>query len=313
MKKIILVLVVLLGLGACGDKEENYPNKQISLVVQASPGGLSDQISRKIGDIMSKELGVPVVPVYKPGSIGSVGFQFVQSAKPDGYTIGHASVEIAMVRSLGYVDVGPDNVSMLGQAYTTIPMYAVHKDSPYTDFQMVVDKIKSDPGSIIIGTGGHTSFWHLVAFGVEQKIKAKFKYVPFDGSGPAVTALLGKHVDMVIGGPIEMFAGLESGDIRPLAIVSDSRVAAFPDVPTVKELGIDYSLVHWGGFMAPEGIPDKAKTELEKALKVAVNSEEFKNFVEEQGMQPFYRNSQDVTVFAKKQEIILKELLDKIQ
>lgn len=313
MNKIVSLLVLtLLVLSSCG-QEAVFPSKQITLVVQASPGGLSDQVSRKIGELMSKELDIPVITVYKPGAIGAVGFQFVKNAKNDGYTFGHASIEISMVRKLGYANLGLTDFTALGQAYITIPVVAIGKNSKYRNFNEMVQAAKNNPNSVSIATAGAGSFWHLAAMGVENTTGgAKFNFIPFDGGAPAVAALLGGHVDAVVAGPIEMLANIESGDVVPVLAISSKRSAVLPDTPTSVELGYNFSTTHWGGFIAPANLPKDIANTLQNAFKVAVKSDEYKIFMENLAMEAYYRAPEEFSQFAVTAEEEIGTLLDKV-
>ena len=110
---IALIVAVTFALVSCQQEEGPYPSKEIKLIVQASPGGISDTVSRFMGGLIEKDLGVPVVCENKPGASGALAFSYVARRAPDGYTLGHAPVEIAVVRALGYADVGPDNMGLI--------------------------------------------------------------------------------------------------------------------------------------------------------------------------------------------------------
>ncbi len=317
MKKLSLLICVLVlasvSVFAGGGSEESYPSKQVSLVVQANPGGLSDQVSRKVGELMSKELGVPVVAVYKPGAIGATAFEFVKNSKADGYTFGHVPIEISMVRTLGYANTGIEDFTALGQAYITVPVIAVGKNSEYDSFEEMVAAAKKNPNTITIGTAGAGSFWHMAAVGLENELGgAKFKFVPFEGSAPAVAALLGGHVDAVVAGPIEVLSNIEAGDIIPLVAISTERSEVLADTPTTVELGYDFGSTHWGGFVAPPGVPEDVASVLQDAFKKAIESEEFGEFMAGLAMEAHYRSPDEFSEFAQNAEGELASLIEQV-
>lgn len=313
MKKFLLILSVILSLVGCSGEKEKFPSKQINLVVQASPGGLSDQVSRKIAELMSEDLGVPIIPVYKPGSIGAVGYQFVKNAKNDGYTFGHAAIEISMVEKLGYTDFSMKDFTPLGQAYITVPVIGVGKNSKYKTFNEMVEASKENPGSVSIGTAGAGSYWHMAAKGVENVTGgAKFNFIPFEGSAPAVAAILGGHIDAVVVGPIEILANIESGDIVPILAIAPERSSTLPDTPTSVELGYDFDATHWGGFIAPAGIPEDAADILVASLEKAVKSDEYKEFMNSLAMESYYRSPEEFLEFATNAETEISVLIDDV-
>lgn len=317
-KKNLVVLSSLVSLtllfSGCASKQataKKFPTKQITLVVQANPGGLSDQVSRTLGDIMQKDFGSPVICVYKAGGSGAVGLSFVKGSTPDGYTIGHAPVEISMLKSLGYTDIGPDDFTLIGLAYKTLPAITVQADSPWKTIEDFITYAKNNPGKLKMGTAGTGSIWDLASIGFEDKAGIKTTHVPFDGAAPSIAALMGGHVDVVVSAPNEVLSGTKGGKLRVLAVMGDKRSSNFPDVPTLQEKGIDYTLAQWGGFVAPKNLPADVKAALEKSFEKAVKSDDFKKFTSAQGIEVNYMSSTDFQSFAKAQSDLLGDLINK--
>jgi len=139
---------------------------------------------------MERRLGVPVVCENKPGAAGALAFSYVTRQAPDGYTIGHASVEIAMVRTLGFADVGPDDMDLLCLVSKAQPVLAVHTDSPWTTFSGFVEAVHKRPGYYVMGNSGTGSIWHINALLMERETGLRLIHCPFGGSSAALTALL---------------------------------------------------------------------------------------------------------------------------
>jgi len=317
-KKILVILSLLISLTfmftGCASKQANvkkFPTKQITLVVQANPGGLSDQISRTLGDIMQKDLNSPVICVYKAGGSGAVGMSFVKGSAADGYTIGHGPVELTMLKALGYSDIQPDDFTLIGRAYTTLPAITVQADSQWKTIEEFMEYAKNNPSKIRMGNAGTGSIWDLASIGLEQKAGIKFNHIPFDGAAPSIAALMGGHIDAVVSAPMEVMSGVKGGKLRVLAVMGDKRSESFPDVPTLKEKGVDYAMVQWGGFIAPKNLPADVQATLEKSFEKAVNSDEFKKFTSERGIEASYLSSKDFQTFAKTQVDIFSELIQK--
>ena len=139
-------------LNSCSAPAGPYPSREIKLIVQASPGGLSDTVSRIVGSLAEKELGVPVVCENKPGAAGALAFSYVTRRAPDGYTLGHGPVEIAMVRTLGFADVGPDNMELICLVSKTQPALAVQlqvtPSSPGKGSLTTAPKTSTGPGFV---------------------------------------------------------------------------------------------------------------------------------------------------------------------
>jgi tripartite-type tricarboxylate transporter receptor subunit TctC len=291
--------------------KSKFPTKQINMIVQASPGGLSDQVSKETGDLMGKALGQTFVCQYKPGGSGAVGMSYLQASKADGYTIGHTPLEMVMLKSLGYADLTPDDLTLLGRAYTTAGALAVRADDDrFSNVEDFLAYAKDHPGELAVGNAGTGSIWHIGAIGLEKAANVKFNHVPFDGASKSIAALMGGHVDAVVSAPIELMSGVKGNELKVLATMGNERSSAFPDVPTLKESGIDYVLLHWGGFAAPKGIPDDVKETLQSALKETVESDEYASFMKERGMEPAFMSGDEYDTFIAEQTKFLGDLIN---
>lgn len=328
MKKWYLLLVILFIalLGACSsqtneeagtedtqdsntEEKTEFPDKQIELVVPYAPGGASDMVGRTVGSAIEKDLGVPVVITNKTGGTGAVGMSYVEGKNPDGYTIGYVPVEMSMVKALGFADVEPANFDLLGRAIVIPAAITVPADAPYDTIEEFIEYSLDHPGEIRVGNSGTGSIWHIAAAGLAEETGAEFKYVPFDGAAPAVAALLGGHIEAVSVSPSEVKANVDGGELKILAVMSGDRDVTFPDVPTLKESGIDLEIAAWGGFTAPKGTPDDVKAVLEEAVKNAVASDEFQNVAKERGLNASYLTAEEFTQFAKEQFDFYNELI----
>ncbi|RGY97731.1 tripartite tricarboxylate transporter substrate binding protein [Clostridium sp. AM58-1XD] len=291
--------------------KSDYPKTQINMIVQASPGGLSDQVSKETGDLMGKALGQTVVCQYKPGGSGAVGMSFVQASKADGYTIGHTPLELVMLKPLGYANLEPADLTLLGRAYTTVGALAVKAgDDRFETVDDFLKYAKEHPGELTVGNAGTGSIWHIGAIGLEKAAGVTFNHVPFDGASKSIAALMGGHVDAVVSAPIELISGAKGNEIKVLATMGEERSEAFPDTPTLKESGVDYILLHWGGFAAPKDIPEDVKEALQTALKEAVESDEYAAFMKERGMEPAFLCGDEYDAFVAEQTEFLGNLIE---
>ena len=289
----------------------DFPTKQLNMIVQASPGGLSDQVSKETGDLMGALMGQTVVCQYKPGGSGAVGMSFIQASNPDGYTIGHTPLELVMMKPLGYADLAPEDLTLLGRAYTTVGALAVKADDDrFGTVEDFLTYAKEHPGETAVGNAGTGSIWHIGAVGLEKAADVTLNHVPFDGASKSIAALMGGHVDAVVCAPIELLSGVEGNELKVLATMGEERSKAFPDVPTLKESGVDYELLHWGGFAAPKDIPEDVKKVLQNALKEAVESDEYAAFMEERGMEPAFLCDDEYDAFIAEQTEFLGGLIE---
>jgi tripartite-type tricarboxylate transporter receptor subunit TctC len=293
-------------------EKKSFPEKDITLVVPFAAGGASDSTSRVIAKKMEKELGKPVIIVNKPGGTGAVGMSFVEASPNDGYTLSYVPVEMTMQKPLGLSDIEPSKFDLLAQATMIPAALTVPVDAPYNTIEEFVDYAKKNPGKIKFGNSGTGSIWHVAATTLADKMGTEFSHIPFEGGAPAVTALMGGHVDAVAVSVGEVKSGVEAKKLKVLGVMSADRDPNFPDVPTFKEKGIDAEIVGWGGFVVPKDTPKDVKEKLASSIEKAVNSDEFKEFAKIQGMTITYKGPEDFSEFANSQFDMYSELIPKM-
>lgn len=284
-----------------GTSSGPYPNHDIKLIVQAAPGGLSDTVSRVIASQMESSLHVPMVCENKPGAAGALAFSYVSRRPPDGYTLGHAPVELAILKTLGYTSVSPETVDPLCLVSKTRPALAVAAASDFKDFPDFLARVRKRPGYYISGNSGTGSIWHLNALLMEQTLGLKIIHVPFNGSSATITNLMGRHIDMAVMGVGEAIPQVEAGSLRVLAVFDQDRTPLLPEVPSVRELGYSFGANAWSGFFGPKGIPAPAKSRLAPAFRQAFDSEIFQRVCKDRGMEAVYMPEAEFTTFAKQQ------------
>ena len=317
---LALALSVMLAITACtgGDTGEDnvepeeqqeaedvgveYPEDQITMIIQAAPGGLSDTVARTVAQELQNDLGVPVVSVNKTGAAGAVAMSFLQRSNPDGYTIGYVPVELSMVKALGFAnDVEPDAYTLLGRSNISPATITVRADAPWDTVEEFLEYSKENPGKVKVGNSGTGSIWHIAAASVEEATGAKFNHVPFDGAAPAIAALMGSHVDAVTVSVSEVKSGVDSGELKVLGVLDEEKSPFFPDVPTLAEKGYDITVAAWGGFAAPKNLPKEVEDVLIPAIEKAIQSEALKKIAEERAFTVAYQNGEDFYKFAKDQ------------
>jgi tripartite-type tricarboxylate transporter receptor subunit TctC len=304
--------VVLAGCSASGGTGKNggdapaYPTHDITLTVQAAPGGGSDMASRTIAKVLEKDLGVSIIVENRPGASGSVAVKYVSGLKPDGYHIGFTPVELAMFDHLGY-DVPPDSVELLAEIMNQPGTIAVPADSPYKDLKSLMEAAKTK--KITVSNSGAGSSWEAATKILGQLGGVDFTRVPFDGGAPAVTAAMGGKVDAVVAGAGETHPGVASGKLRVLAIFSQQPHPIFSDIPTAKSLGYDMEFGSWGGLYAPKGLPANVKKTLEDAIAKAVKSPGFTDPISKTGTIVTYKNAADFTTFVDSEYVRFGKVL----
>lgn len=288
-----------------------YPEKPITFIIQAAPGGASDMVSRTITSIAQEILKVPIMCTNITGAAGAIAMKRLQTSKPDGYTMGYVPVELSMLKALGHADFGPEDFDLLMRIMIIPAAITVRADSPWKTIQDFIDYVKKNPGTVTIGNSGPGSIWHIAALSFERATGTKLVHVPFDGAAPAVAALMGGHIASVAVSPTEVRAGVEAGRLRILAVMSDERSTLYPDIPTMKELGYDVSIMAWGGLALPKGVDPEVYRVLADAFKKAYESETFQKFLRERGMTPAYLDGEKFREFAVAQFNMFMELIPK--
>jgi tripartite-type tricarboxylate transporter receptor subunit TctC len=280
---VIVVFVMVMGWGVnkSWTAEIKYPTKPIQIVIGYAPGA-TDMVIRPLTEKLPEYLGQTLPFVYKPGAGGAVGASFVAKSKPDGYTI--------FVSSSGAVILNP--LSKEGLDYTLddfIPIcrlgsfplvLAVKTDSPWKTLKDVVEAAKKSPGKLNFSSSGVFSTPHLLTEMFIKSAGINLTHVPCVGTGPAVTALLGGHVNMAASPLYGVEPHSKSGALRIIAIGTKERSKQVPNVPTFSESGYPVIFSAWHGFFAPKGTPKEVIGVFSSACKKVV--ENHKSFVEDQ-------------------------------
>jgi tripartite-type tricarboxylate transporter receptor subunit TctC len=270
-----IVSALLLALAATtGVFAQDYPKGPISLVIPLAPGDATDTSGRSMAEALSRELKVPVIAVNRPGGGGSIGTESVVRAKSDGYTITLTNNAALIYRSImdpKHVTYDPlRDLTPLGLAMRSPSVLAVRGDAPYKTFAEMVDYSKKNPGKVRIATAGSGSVGEFCIRTITSLTGADLTIVPFTGASPAVTALLGGHVEGIVLALGTMTGHLRSGAFR--AMVISNKYPDF-DIPTMADLGYKDPLFGvWVAFFAPAGLPEEVKKVLVPALENAIKS-----------------------------------------
>ena len=314
MKKCLILLLIamlLTGISLIG-YAGTFPEKQITIVVQSAAGGASDANSRTMAAAVEPLLGVPVVAINKTGAAGAVAMSYVASREPDGYTIAHLPVEISMLEALGYADVKPDNFDLICRCGYIPASIIVNAKSPWNTVEEFFAYAKENPGAITVGNSGIGSIWHIAAAKLEKALDIQFTHVPFTGAATMKVALMGGHIACSTASPMENAGGIESGDLRMLAVMAEERSSLFPEVPTLKELGYDIQTAAWLGFGCPKGLPEETKKTLVDAFKKGYDSELYQNMAKTRGLELGWMGPEEFKEFALAEYEVYSKLLPEL-
>lgn len=286
---------------ACARPEPPFPGREIRFIVHAAPGGLSDTVARYTARGVSDRLGVPVLCENRVGAMGAVAFSVVRQSTPDGYTVGYAPVDLSIIPHMGYTNIGPGDFDLLAMHHRAPAVLVVSASSPWHTLADLITQVRTQPGSVALGTSGPASVWQIAGLSFAQQAGGRFIYVPFPGSGPAVTALLGHHIHAVVAGVPEVQAVVKAGSVRMLGLMGDARSAVFPDVPTFREQGLDMHFEAWGGFMMPRGVPDERRALVAGAIREAFDAPEFRTYCRTAGLDVHALDAEAFTAFMQRE------------
>jgi len=272
---LLLVDVVLVG--TANLQAQPYPAHPIQLVIPGAPGDAVDIAARSAADELAKILKVPIVPLNKPGGGSILGTEFAVKSKKDGYTILYALSSGLIYNPAMNPDSVPydpiHDLEPLGMHVNFPTVISVGADSPWKHFSEIVEYAQKNPGKFRCGTLGVGSINHFQLEIIKSITNTDITMIPFKGASPAMTALLGGHIESAFVAVVLSVSHYQSGKLR--GILLDHKVAALPDIPTLRDLGYQQDLpVSFFGFFAPAGIPDEAKKVLVPAIEKAIKTPE---------------------------------------
>jgi tripartite-type tricarboxylate transporter receptor subunit TctC len=298
MRKYGLALVLCLAVAAATAATpwaQEYPTKPIEVIVGYAPGGGTDTIARTVADVAQKYAGQPLVVVNKPGASGIIGAQYVNSAKPDGYTLlvagGSETVSTPHFRSIPFNPV--DDFEPIIRFIIERLNFYVKADSPWKSFKELVEDAKKNPDKFSYATAGVGGIHHSTMLVASKRAGFSMNHVPYKGGAETLAALAGGHVHVAMASPNEAFALVEGGRVRPLATASITRSPTEPNTPTLKELGYDVYLENQKGFVFPKNTPKAVVQKLHDALKKLFDDPQFKANAEKMKLELAYLGPED--------------------
>lgn len=264
-----------------------YPSKPVRLVVPFTPGGSSDILARSIGQELTKAWGQPVIIDNVPGAGGSLGADRVAKAPADGYTLLMGHIGTLAVNPSLYPKLPYDAV----KSFTPVAWVArvpnvlvLHPSVPATSVGELVALAKAKPGQLNYGSGGNGSAANLTTEYFKLQTGAPMLHIPYRGTAPAVTDLIGGQIQLLFTGAPAVIGQIKSGQLRALAVSSPQRIAALPHVPTVAELGYKgFEADQWYGVVAPAGTPQGIVLKLNAQINRALDSPELKARLSNEG------------------------------
>lgn len=266
---------------------QNYPTRPIRLVVPFTPGGSTDILARAIGHELTRAWGQPVVIDNVPGAGGAIGADKVAKAPADGYTllmghIGTLAVNPSLYPKLPYDPV--KDFAPVAWVARVPNVLVVHPSVKAGNVRELVALAKAKPGSLNYGSGGNGSAANLATEYFKMQTNTSLLHIPYRGTAPAITDLLGGQIQVLFTGAPAVIGQLKNGQLRALAVSSPQRLAVLPDVPTVAESGYkDFEADQWYGVVAPTGTSAAIVARLNTQINLALNSAELKTRLNSEG------------------------------
>ena len=310
MKKLALFATLLLLVFAGTALAADFPAKNIRLLVPFAAGGGTDAVARALAVAAEKHLGQSVVVMNRTGGSGAVGMTEGATAKADGYTVTMITREIAWLSQMGLAQITPDNFDMIALVNEDPAIMLVQPDSKFTSVKDVIETAKAAPGTVKFGSTAKPNFY-LLALELNQNVK--FNQIPYNGAAEAIPALLGGHVEFSMVNPGEAISQIMAGQLKPLGVCSDVRMAGLPDVPTMTELGYPIVTGTWRGIAVPKGTPEDVKAILGAALEKAVAEKEFVDFMNGRTLGIRFLNAADFKTFVENDVKALDAVVEEVK
>lgn len=269
---------------------QQYPTRPIKIVVPYAAGGTDLEVRAQV-PTLEAALGQPIQVENREGGGSAIGANYVaKGSAPDGYTLLYVnSTGVTVLPQLRKLPYATDDLRPVAQTTSNAHLMAVRADLPYKTLAELIAYAKQKPGEIVFGSTGNGTGAHLAGEKFFDAAGIQVNHIPFSGIATAVTAVVGGNADMTIGYPIAIMPQVAAGKLRPIAVYSEARSPLLPEVPTLKESGIDCIInIHTGVFV-PKATPDAIVQRLSDAFGKSARAPEFKAFGDQSWVEPFYR------------------------
>ena len=315
MKRVSFFLHGLLVSYAC--LAQDYPSKPITMVVPFPPGGVAEIVGRPLAASLQPVLKQPVVVVNRPGAGGAVGMASVAKGPADGYTVLMALSSISVFPVADRINGKPPSYQLADFAPVALvtadpTVLVVRADGKYRTLKDFVDAAKANPGKINYSSAGVYSTLHVAMEIFANAAGIQLFHVPYQGGGPAVTALLGGQVEALASGPAAAIGQIRGGKMRALASWSTERLKLLPDIPTFKELGYEAEFYIWSGVFVPAATPPAVQARLRAAVKEAAASADFRAAMEKVSTPIAYLDAPEFQKYWDRDAARLKVVLEKM-
>ncbi|WP_377795892.1 tripartite tricarboxylate transporter substrate binding protein [Bosea eneae] len=280
-----------------------FPDRPVQLIVPWAAGGGMDAVMRIFANGLEAELKQPVNVVNRTGGGGVTGHTAIATGAADGYTIGGVSPEISFFKTLGLGDLTPDSVDLFSRVSLIPAGVTVKADSPYKTIADFIKAVKENPKGTFTSSGtGTGGSWHVASGGLMKAAGLpadQIRWVPSNGGAPALQDLAAGGISAFTGSPIEAKAMLDGGRVRTILLMTEERHPNFPDVPSAKEAGLDWTYQNWFAIAAPKGVPADRRKILYEAAERTMKREDVRKGMADRGITPVWDTPAQLQAYVK--------------
>ena len=288
-RHLVQALALAAAMASSGALAQAWPSKPISLVVPFPPGGTTDVLARALAEKLTLSLGQTVIVESKPGAGATLGADYVAKSRPDGYTLlvgaVHHTIASSVYKKLPY-DFQKD-LAPITEIALVPNVLVVNASTPVKTVPELVAMLKAQPGKYSYGSNGNGTAQHLIGTQFENLTGTNFSHIPYKGSAPLATDLLGGQITMSFDTVTPVLPHIKAGKLRALAVTTAKRSSALPDVPTLEEAGLQgFNIGTWFGVLAPAATPRDILARLNAEMVKVIQSPEFRKRMDEIGAEP---------------------------
>jgi tripartite-type tricarboxylate transporter receptor subunit TctC len=291
-----------------------YPVKPITLIIPVEAGSDADIMTRPLAQKASAVLGKPIMIVNKPGAGSTIGYREVHGSKPDGYTIGMATITLVSSKVQGLMPLDYHDFSLIGTFYKMYAnLYGSTKTKrPFQTVQEMIAFAKANPGEVKLSSSGiGMSLW-VGAMAFIASTGIDINVIPQVGAGALTMAqIAGGHADLAVTHSAAAKSQIEAGNVRFLAVIGDERDPLYPNVPTMKDIGYDVSWESMGIIAAPPKTPPEVMDKLTKAFEVAAKDAEYQKFLKDRFSNPFYLSPDKMVPYLDGRRKVVRNIMGK--
>jgi tripartite-type tricarboxylate transporter receptor subunit TctC len=309
---IIAVAVGLIYYFTSSPTQPTYPVKPVTFIVPFAAGGGTDATARMIATLIENMTGWKVIVENRVGGGGSIGHLAAATSPPDGYTVGIITFELSTYAWLGIANVSYRDFKPIMMYNRDAAAIIVRADAPWKSVAELVEYIKANPGKLKASGTGRGGVWDIARIGWLKAAgvdPSALPWVPSAGAAPALQDLIAGGIDICTCSLPEAASLIKAGRVRALAVMDDVRNPAFPDVPTLKELGINWSFGTWRGIAVPKDTPDYIVKILHDTIKKVIDSQQWKDFMSKSGFGMAYMSPEEFRKFLENDFKVVGELL----